>query len=87
MYRVIILPKAIDDLSRLDKAITLRIIDKLAWLSENFESIPPLPLGADYAGFHKLRVGDWRVIYDIDLRQAGYYGPQSWASARYLYVK
>lgn len=66
MYRVIILPKAIDDLSRLDKAITLRIIDKLAWLSENFESIPPLPLGADYAGFHKLRVGDWRVIYDID---------------------
>ena len=66
MYQVIILPKALDDLSRLDKAIAVRITAKLTWLSENFEDIPPLPLSANHAGFYKLRVGDWRVIYDID---------------------
>ncbi|MBE0426361.1 MAG: type II toxin-antitoxin system RelE/ParE family toxin [Nitrospirae bacterium] len=66
MYQVIILPKALDDLSRLDKNIALRITDKLAWLSENFENIMPLLLSANYAGFYKLKVGDWRVIYDVD---------------------
>lgn len=66
MYQVIILPRALDDLSRLDKVIALRITDKLTWISENFESIPPLPLSANYTGFYKLRTGDWRVIYDVD---------------------
>lgn len=66
MYQVIILPKAFDDLSALDKTVALRITDKLTWLSENFESISPLPLSANYAGFYKLRIGDWRVIYDVD---------------------
>lgn len=66
MYQVIILPKALDDLSGIDKTVALRITDKLTWLSENIESIPPLPLSANYAGFYKLRVGDWRVIYEVD---------------------
>lgn len=66
MYQVIILPKALDDLSGLDKTVALRIINKLTWISENYESIPPLALSANYTGFYKLRVGDWRVIYDVD---------------------
>ena len=66
MFQVIILPKALDDLSRIDKTIALRIADKLAWLSENFESIAPLPLSGKYLELYKLRVGDWRVIYDVD---------------------
>lgn len=66
MYQVIILPKALGDLSRIDKAIAHRITDKLTWLSENIESITPLPLSGKYSELYKLRVGDWRVIYDVD---------------------
>jgi mRNA interferase RelE/StbE len=66
VYQVIILPKALNDLSALDKAVALRVIDKLTWASANFENILPLPLSANYTGFNKLRVGDWRVIYDVN---------------------
>jgi mRNA interferase RelE/StbE len=66
MYQVIILPKAIEDLSRLDKTIAHRITNKLTWLSENIESITPSPLSGKYSELYKLKVGDWRVIYDID---------------------
>jgi len=66
MYQVIILPQALKDLSKIDKHIAQRISDKLMWLSKNFETIVPLPLSGKLVGFYKLRVGDWRVIYDID---------------------
>lgn len=66
MYQIIILPKALQDLSKIDKTISKRIIDKLTWLSENIETITSLPLGGGLSGFYKLRIGDWRVIYDID---------------------
>ena len=69
MYQIIILPKAIDDLSRIDKATAKRIIDKLTWLSENFEIITPIPLVSSFSGFYKLRVGDWRVLYETNREQ------------------
>ncbi len=66
MYQVIILPKALNDLSRIDKIIANRITDKLTWLSGNIESITPFPLSGKYSELYKLKVGDWRVIYDVD---------------------
>lgn len=66
MYQVIILPTAIKDLSRIDKTIVQRITDRLNWLSENIESITQLSLRASLIGFFKLRIGDWRVIYEVD---------------------
>ena len=69
MYQVIILPKALDDLSHLDKTVSRRIIDKLSWLSGHIESITPLSLTGKYTDLFKLRIGDWRVIYDIDRDQ------------------
>lgn len=66
MYRVIILPKAFEDLSRIDKPIAQRITDKLTWLSENIETIAPLPLKGSLYGFYKLKIGDWRVIYEVN---------------------
>ena len=35
-------------------------------LLENFENIVSLPLGGAWRGFFKLRVGDWRIIYEAD---------------------
>lgn len=49
MYQAIILPKAFEDLSKIDKTVSKRITDKLTWLSENAEAIMPLPLGGKYS--------------------------------------
>lgn len=69
MHKVIILPKALQDLSRLDKPAAQRIADKITWLSENVESITPTPLKGSFSGLYKLRAGDWRIIYDIEPAQ------------------
>ncbi|TAN45401.1 MAG: type II toxin-antitoxin system RelE/ParE family toxin [Nitrospirae bacterium] len=61
-----ILPKAFDDISRLDKPIAQQIAAKLEWLSKNTNSITPLPLQGRWAGLSKLRSGDYRVIYEIN---------------------
>jgi mRNA interferase RelE/StbE len=65
MYRVRILKAATRDLEKLDKSIARRIIDRINWLGESLESIKPESLSANLAGLHKLRVGDYRVIYEI----------------------
>ena len=73
-------------LSKLDKQITRRVLEKIQLLAENPESIkgPMGNLPKDLAGLHKLRVGDWRVffwvsheareltLYDIDKRDYAY---------------
>ncbi|OGV96927.1 MAG: hypothetical protein A3I04_01040 [Nitrospinae bacterium RIFCSPLOWO2_02_FULL_39_110] len=66
MYKVIILPTAFEDLSRIDKPIAKRITDKITWLSENLDNITPLPLKGNLSGFYKLKIGDWRALYEID---------------------
>lgn len=54
------------DLERLDPQIQRRIKEKLHWFIENFDSVVPLPLGDPWKGFFKLRVGDWRIIYEVE---------------------
>lgn len=65
MYQVRILDAAIVELSKLDKTIAKRIVKRINWLAENFDSIRSEPLTANMVGFCKLRVGDYRVIYEI----------------------
>ena len=62
-YRIAFMPQAADDLLRLDKAVGQRIVDKLRWLSHNFDHLTPETLTGDFKGFHRLRVGSYRVIY------------------------
>ncbi len=57
---------AIEDLSRLDKPIIRRILKKVSWFSDNFDSITPESLSGDFKGAFKLRLGDWRVVYTIE---------------------
>lgn len=54
------------DLAGLDRIIRRRIIDKLDWLLENFESILSSILPGEFREFYKLRVGNWRVMYKVD---------------------
>ena len=64
-YSVEYKPQAVADLEKLTQAVRDRIISKINWLAENFDQITPQPLTGNWAGFFKLRVGDYRVIYDF----------------------
>jgi mRNA interferase RelE/StbE len=64
-YQVRFLDDAIRDLARLDKSIARRIVERVRWLAENVETARLETLTGELAGFHKLRVGDYRVIYLI----------------------
>jgi len=57
--------EALDDLEKIDRPIVKRILHKISWFSQYFDAVTPEPLSADMAGLFKLRVGDWRVIYEI----------------------
>lgn len=59
-------PEALADLKKLTQKVRERIINKINWLSENFDQITPKPLAADLLGFFKLRIGDYRVIYEFN---------------------
>lgn len=55
------------DLEHLDSVTRNRVLEKINWLKENFDLITPLPLGGQWRGFFKLRVGDWRIVYEIKI--------------------
>ncbi len=59
-------PEAREDLINFTSQVQMRIVKKLDWLAENIDSINPLGLTGNLVGFYKLRVGDYRVIYELD---------------------
>jgi len=56
-----------DSIKSLDKNIQQRVFDKLKWFIQNISNITPLPLKSNLSGLYKLRVGDYRIIYEINL--------------------
>jgi len=68
-------PDAEHELKKLDRSIYELAFDRASWLAEHFDSITPLPLHAEWNGYYKWRVGDYRIIYTIN------YG------ARILYIE
>jgi mRNA interferase RelE/StbE len=65
MYELRFLVSALDDLRRLDKSMSRRILLRLEWLVTHFEEIRPEPLSGEFAELNKFRVGDYRLIYQI----------------------
>ena len=62
-YEVRLLPAVSRDLERLDKPVAWRIVRRLQWLAENVDATRLEALTGDLAGLYKLRVGQYRVIY------------------------
>ncbi len=54
------------ELVAFEKPIRRAVLAKIVWLVDNFELLAPLPLHADWRGYYKLRVGDYRVMYKIE---------------------
>ena len=65
MYRVLVLPAAARELAELDKLVGRRIVKRINWLAETLELARLEALTADLAGFYKLHVGDYRVLYEL----------------------
>ncbi len=65
-YRIEFDPKAIEDLRGLSVKVQSQILKKINWLGLNFQQVQPKSLAENLAGFYKLRVGDYRVLYEID---------------------
>ena len=65
MYEIQILESAADELAKLDPVVARRVVARLRRLASTFDSIRPQPLTGALSGFYKLRVGDYRVIYDV----------------------
>lgn len=66
MARVEWTSDALDDLQKLDQPIRKRILKKISWFQDHFQSITPEPLSGDLQGAFKIRIGDWRAIYTIE---------------------
>lgn len=56
---------ALADLDSLDRTIAKRVVEKVEWLGDNFNSVVPDPLHGDLAGLYKFRIGNYRAIYAI----------------------
>jgi mRNA interferase RelE/StbE len=56
---------ALEALAQLDPVVKNRIVAKVAWLEDNFESITPEPLHRELRGLYKLRIGDYRATYAL----------------------
>ena len=69
MYNIRILEEASRELARLDKPVGRRIVERINWLSQKLNDIRPEPLKGDLIGLYKFRIGDYRVIYEIDDNQ------------------
>lgn len=64
-YTVELTSEAIDDLRHLDKPVAQRILRRLKRLSEDVENVNLEALSAEFKGLFKLRVGSYRVIYEV----------------------
>jgi mRNA interferase RelE/StbE len=65
VYHIRILDEASRELARLDKPIGRRIAERINWLAANLDSVRPEALKGDLTGLYKLRIGDYRVIYEV----------------------
>jgi len=65
MYSVRILDAAAKELARLDKPVGRRVVERINWLTDNLEEVGTETLTANLAGLYKLRVGDYRVLYEV----------------------
>lgn len=57
--------RAVDELAQLDASARSRITKRIQWLAENFDKLTPQPLTGQFSGLFKLRIGDYRAIYEI----------------------
>jgi len=69
MYQLNFTQTALKTLKKIDKSVTGRILDKIEWMTNNIDQVTPISLKGEYSEFYKLRIGNYRVIYDVDFNK------------------
>lgn len=67
-YEVSYTKKALDDLLNLPKKIAKRILDKIAWYRDRNPLNGAKRLTNRDFGTYRWRVGDYRILFDIDTK-------------------
>jgi mRNA interferase RelE/StbE len=65
-YLVQLTSDAQDDLKRLDRLTAARIWKSLRRMASHVGAIPHKALKGELSGLYSLRIGDYRIIYDLD---------------------
>ena len=66
-FSVVLTPEAQRDILRLDAVVQTRILNRIEWMGENAELIRHQAMkGDEWRGCFKYRVGDYRIIYQMD---------------------
>ena len=70
MYEIVLTREAQKDYQKLTKSVTRRINQCLDSLRENPLQYPQaIPLKGKLAGSYRWRVGDWRVVYQVNTEE------------------
>ena len=64
---VLWLDTAVSDLEKLTPGVAARVVARVDWLAENLDSVRLQALHGSFAGLFKLRVGDLRVVFEVDM--------------------
>jgi len=64
-FEVTLQPEAVANFKSLDPEIRQRVRKKLIWLAEHSDDIRHASLSENLAGLCKLRVGSYRVVYEL----------------------
>ena len=65
-YTLIFSQHARKAILKLDKTVRERILDKLAEFAANVRLHPHVALKGKFAGKFKLRIGNYRIVYELD---------------------
>lgn len=65
-YKAVYTKKALDQLKRLDNKISVKIVQKVSFYIRNNPLLYAAKLKHPAFGEYRFRIGDWRVIFDLD---------------------
>ncbi len=65
MYQIRIQDSAARELAQLDKQVARRVVKRIQWLAANLDAVKPDALSGDLVGLQELRVGDFRIVYEV----------------------
>ncbi len=66
MFSVVLSRTAANKLRKMDRGVALRLLKRLKRLAEQMPEASLEPLKGDWKGSYKLRVGDYRIIFQVD---------------------
>lgn len=64
-YSVGFTNNALNGLRKVDKSTVKRILAKILWLARSIPDVHHDALSAEWAGYYRVRVGNYRVIYQL----------------------